>query len=325
MLAYAFVLFVVGGISYAAYLDLRTSEVPDWVSLTVAGGSLLYYGYQSIVAGSFDPLLASLASGTALFLLGWGMYLAGMWGGADAFVLGAAGYALPQIPAVFNPAYVPPWPAPLSLVLTVFLVGAIYSVLYAVHVALQAEGFQDALRAEFDVRRGQYSTAVVLYAALAVLGTAAVYAAGNPPLMIVARNFGGSLLLLILLLAVAHFLRTVESRVMQREIPVDELEAGDVLAEDIDLAAAREDAAEDVSDGIVDALRSLSPVGIPDMLGSRSERIAGVTPEQVEELQDRREQVAIRTGVRFIPSFPAAILILLFAGDPLYFILLQLL
>ncbi|MDY6768798.1 MAG: A24 family peptidase, partial [Candidatus Nanohaloarchaea archaeon] len=149
MLQHAFVAFVLAGVSYAAYLDLRTSEVPDWVSLTVAAGSLLYYGYQSAVAGTAAPLLASLISGTVLFALGWTMYLAGMWGGADAFVLGAVGYALPSLPAGYGGAAAP-WPFPFSLLMTVFTVGAVYSVVYAAVVAARADGFRQKLGSELQ-------------------------------------------------------------------------------------------------------------------------------------------------------------------------------
>lgn len=390
MLERAFVLAVLGGTSYAAYLDLKTSEVPDSASFLVASLGVLFYGGKTIaaagaaplelglyaaaagvilavellflaravgvrdgredrleravqptvaaftflagyallrglLAGTASPLVASLLSGTALFLLGWGMYYVGMWGGADAFVLGAVGYALPQLPAAVTPAALAPWPFPVSLILTVFLVGAVYSVLYAAVTAARSDRFVDKLSQELEDRRERYALVILLYALVAGAGTVAVYTLFSPPLLLVLRNFAASLLLLSALLALAVFLRAVESRVMAREIPVEELAEGDVLGEDIDLGARRDDPVEDVTDRVAAALRAVLPFTLPGGNADHADRIAGLTAEQVEELRERRDRVTVRTGVRFVPAFPAAILVLLLAGDPLYLLLLQVL
>lgn len=321
MLEQGFVLFALLGVSYAAYLDLKTSEVPDWVSLAVAGGALLYYGYRSLATASFDPLIASLVSGTALFALGWGMYILGMWGGADALVLGAVGYAFPDLSAL-GAAYLPPWPAPVSIVLTVFVVGAAYSVVYALYTAARSDGFLEKMSEELEERRRGYSRLVILYTAVAAAGTLAAYTVFRPPIALVLRNLAASILLLGLLLGLLVFLRTVESRVMEKEIPVSELEAGDVLAEEVELETARKDKAEYATDRFLEGARSLLPFKVPELRAGPG-RIAGLTPEQVEEIDRKREKVKVRTGVEFVPSFPAAILVLLLFGDPIYFILLQ--
>ncbi|MDY6769560.1 MAG: A24 family peptidase [Candidatus Nanohaloarchaea archaeon] len=323
MLGHAFVLAVLAGTAYAAYLDLRTSEVPDWVSIGVAAVALLYHGYRAVATGSIDPLLASVLTGTGLFLAGWAMYIAGLWGGADAFVLGAVGYALPAIPPGFTPPYTAPWPTPFSLLLTVFLVGAVYSLAYAVVTAARSDGFRAELRAELDASRARYARVVVLYTVVAGAGTAALYTVFRPPLLAVARNFAASLLLLAALLGLTVFLRTVESRVMEREVPVEQLQPGDVPAEDLDLETGRDDPAEDVTDRVVAAVTRALPVTVPAPGTAESGRIAGLTEEQVEELQERRDTVPVRSGVRFIPSFPAAVLILVLFGDPVYFLVLQ--
>ncbi|MCJ7478565.1 MAG: prepilin peptidase [Candidatus Nanohaloarchaeota archaeon QJJ-7] len=323
MLVEVFAVFVLGGLSYAAYHDLETTEVPDSVSLVIGGGALFFHGYRSFISGSPDPLAASLASGIGLFVFGWLLYLTGMWGGADAFVLGAAGFSLPALVAAFEPVYSAPWPEQFSFLMTVFLVGSVYSVSYAVYVASRHGDFLTALEEEFETRRHHYSRIIVLFTGMMVAGTFAVYTVVSPPLKTVVSNLAAFILVLTGFLVLSLFLRTVESRAMQSKIPVDKLEEGDVLAEDIELQNVREDPIEGLTDKILDRILSPLPFEIPGF-GSEGGRVAGLTSEQVQELGEMREEVKVRTGVRFVPVFPVALLLLILLGDPVYFVVLQL-
>ncbi|MDY6773937.1 MAG: prepilin peptidase [Candidatus Nanohaloarchaea archaeon] len=324
MLEHLFAAFVLGGTSYAAYLDLKTTEVPDSVSLVIGGGALLFHGYLSLSSGSLQPLSSSILSGASLFLLGWSMYIAGMWGGADAFVLGSVGFALPALSSFYQPLYPAPWPMMLSLLMTVFMLGAAYSLGYAVYLSFISEDFLEELRQEFEERRRGYSRAVILYVLMAGAGTLAVYTLFNPSLRLVIRNLAASVVLLASLLALSLFLRTVESRLLTHEVPVEKLEEGDVLGEDLGLEESRDDPVEGLTDRLVEGMISFLPFDVSSFHGS-SDRIAGLTQEQVEELQDRSdtEAVEVKTGVRFVPVFPAALLLLLTLGDPVYFLMLQ--
>ncbi len=377
MIGPAFVTFVLIGTSYAAYIDLKTSEVSDAVSLIIGGGSILFYLFHSlsrplltvtaidvyllVAAGSFaasvamflrlyrslahiitdatgrsmdwmnwldaeigpvdradvvagtlfgvaggaavlsvltagiTPLVLSLLSGTALFGLGWSMYLMGLWGGADAFVLGAVGYAFPYLPVGTLTAYTPIIPVPLSLLMLVFAVGAVYSIVYAIYMALQDgeamttfwQQLQSEHRRVLGIVGGYLIIALVLGQVVHVL-----YGVSTVTVLQHALQF---LVILAALLVLHQFLRVVEDDVMRQTIAVDDLEPGDVLAEEIDSVEK-----------------------------TAGERIVGLTPEQVARVQDTYETVDIRTGVRFIVAFPLAILLLLVFGDPFYAITIAL-
>ncbi|MDY6765970.1 MAG: hypothetical protein SVW77_01260, partial [Candidatus Nanohaloarchaea archaeon] len=120
------------------------------------------------------------------------------------------------------------------------------------------------------------------------------------------------------LLGLSVFLRTVEHQVMEQRIPVEEVAVGDVLGEPVDLETDRQDPAESLSDRAIDMVNAIVPVSVLRTGDAGPGRIAGLTAEQVEELQETQDTVTVRTGVRFIPSFPAAILLLLLVGDPVY-------
>jgi hypothetical protein len=368
MLAAIFVAFVLTCTSYAAYLDLKTSEVPDAVSLLVGGAAVLYYLYSSLsapllavsvpelflllaafayaaavavflrlyrpgikllrdhgatwigqwapgrawigpvnradVAGfaflavsgaaaymsyleaGMTPVVLSLLSGTGLFVLGWAMYLAGMWGGADAFVLGAVGYAFPYIP-ISTDASGAVMPVPFSLLMLVFTVGSLYSILYAVIVALREEDVMARFWQRLVEQRRRFGLLLAGYLGIALVLGQGLAVTQNVPLLAVLQNATVFLAVLAAFLVLYQFLVTVEEDLMRRTIPVDELEPGDVLANEL-----------------------------PEVEKAAGERIVGLTPEQVDSIRANYDTVDIRTGVRFIVAFPIAIVLLIMVGDP---------
>lgn len=362
MLSILFVVFILAGTSYAAYLDLRTTEVPDSVSLIIGGGAVLFYLYHSIsppfalgdayliagtllfaaavgtylklyrilgdehvlakkmdgrvmgrierkdVAGTvlmvcaaaayylsiglvgFQPLVLSVLSGTVLFAIGWTMYLAGMWGGADAFVLGAVGYAFPHLPPGITPAYDVILPVPASLLILVFVVGAVYSVGYALVVAFyDGEAIREFWQSLVRQRR-RFLLLSAGYLVLALGIGQVVHVMRGIPFLVVVQNSVIFLVILLALLVLYQFLKVVEDHVMRQQIPVEELQPGDVLANPLEKVEGRVEAG----------------------------KIVGVTPEQVELVRDHYDTVTVRTGVRFIVAFPIAIILLVLLGDPLF-------
>lgn len=324
MLGQAYLAFVIGGVAYAAYLDLRTGEVPDWVSLLVAGAGLLFHTYLSVTLGSPAPLVNAVVVGTVLFLTGWIIYLMGVWGGADAFVLGAVGYAVPALPPGITPLYTAPWPFPFSLVLTVLLVGALYSIGYAVYKGATSTVVWDRFHAEVYEQRvwfGFLLAAYILVSAAAGFLLAQKYSTSMGRVLLQTAPF---FLLLVILLALSRFLNAVEQEVMHRTIPVDELEPGAVLAEDIDLEAPGHldhDPAEHITHKVAESLRRTLPLPAPELSNRMGTRVIGITDEQLDEIQEKYDTVDVKTGVRFIISFPVALLVLATVGDPLLYLI----
>lgn len=369
MLAAVFVAFVLVCTSYAAYLDLKTSEVPDAVSLLIGAAAILFYLYNSLskpllavtaadaylllaafmfaaavmtflrlhrpgiaflrehgvrwaeewqsaehrigpvdqadlagfglltvaAAASYlsfleagmTPLVLALLSGTGLFVLGWAMYLAGMWGGADAFVLGAVGYAFPYLPVNAETAAGSVMPVPFSLLMLVFSVGAIYSVLYAVYVALREEAVMATFWQRLVSQRRRIGMLLAGYLGVALVLGQMLATTQNIPLIAVLENAAVFLAVLAAFLVLYQFLVTVEEDVMRSTIPVEDLEPGDVLADEL-----------------------------PEVEKAAGERIVGLTVEQVDRIRENYDTVDIRTGVRFIVAFPVAIILLILVGDP---------
>lgn len=366
------VTFVLLGTGYAAYTDLKTSEVADEVSMVVAGGGLLFHLWESlgagpveeaalvvatllltggwaailrrgpfhadeptwmhvgsgiaailasgslyVTAGSGTPVTAAFLAGTGLFLFGWILYLAGAWGGADAFVLAAIGYALPVLPHGIDPTFKAPWPFLLSLITTTLLIGAAYSIAYAIYRTLRTPGALNTFRSRIGTDRGLIVSGAAAYtvASIAILVTGHVY---GVPYRVLLPVLALGLVLLGATLLLTRFLRFVEEDLMRRTIPVDDLRPGDVLAEEVTLEAEEQLAEGPVEDLIGRAAARLNAL-IPFTSFERTEtKIVGLTPEQVEEVRAKRDEVAIKTGVRFVPVFPAALVVLVLLGDPIW-------
>lgn len=367
------VAFVLIGTGYAAYTDLKTSEVADEVSMVVAGGGLLFHlwdslgttlitdaalvvatllvftGWAAVLrrgpfaareatwwhvggggaaligaasiyawAGPGLPVTAAFAAGTGLFLFGWLLYLTGAWGGADAFVLAAIGYAVPMLPHGLNPPFAAPWPFLLSLVTTTLLIGALYSTLYAFYRTVQEPGmvrtFLSQLRTDrrrMGVGSGVYGVAAV---GIVLLGQAWY---GLPVQMMLPVMVGGYAVFAGIFL-LTQFLRFVEDSVMRRTIPVDDLRPGDVLAEDVPLETEEQLAVGPV-EAVIGRLGAALNRVLPFTTLERTEtKIVGLTPAQVEEVRAKRDTVTVKTGVQFVPVFPAALVILVLVGDPLW-------
>lgn len=72
---------------YAAWRDVVSYEVPNWVSVFL----LAAFAVVAVFAGMAPTTLAwHLAAGGTMLLVGWGLFALGLIGGADAKLLAAA-------------------------------------------------------------------------------------------------------------------------------------------------------------------------------------------------------------------------------------------
>lgn len=250
--------------------------------------------YEAFTLVGWTPIMQAVVSGTILFALGWSMYLAGLWGGADAFVLGAIGYAFPYLPIEPYLGSATFFPVPLSLLLAVFLVGSVYSVFYAGIVALRSKELMTAFWQDMRAYRQRMALMILAYAAVSVFSGYILHTQVGIPVPTVLHSAAVFLPLFAALLVLYRFLDAVDSGVMHRTIPVDELQAGDVLAKELKKL-------EDEVDG---------------------KRIVGLTEEQVRLVREHYDKVEVQTGVPFIVAYPLSIIMMLLFGDPLYVLIL---
>lgn len=256
-------LFAFGVLSAAAVSDLRTTEVPDWLSIAGVAGGILLHLAASLHTGAWRPLQLSLAIGAIFSIYGWGMYYVGMWGGADAFAVSILGFAAPYPVTGFEVAH------PVNLFINIMLVGFLYTVGFALW-----KGYgNDSVVSDFRERVFGQKLRLTLELVAAVI----VSVAGQ---LYFGMNGIFYLIALFLMVFLYRFLRAVEEEAMAKKIPKEELEGGEVISE-------------------VDG------------------KIRGATEDEIEELE--LEEVEVKSGVKFVPVFPIALLITDIFGGGLQF------
>ncbi len=291
MLGYLGFSIAIVGSTIAAVWDLKTTEVPDYVSIITAVSGLLVNLAMWQFTGEFMYFLASIVVGTSFFALGWLFFLTGVWGGADAFVMGAVGFAMPVLPEVFSPLSLATWPFALTLLMNIFIIGAVYTLLFALFKGLSDKSVVEEY---FRDIKNYWKTVLAIFIVycVVIIGFSRILVPDqflNNSLTYI--SVSGPFLLGMLL--IYRFLKVVENVGMTKKVDVEELSVGDVLAEDVKIGE------ETIS----------------------SDRIVGLSEENVEEIRESVETVNIRSGVMFVPAFPVAIILSVTVGDLLFLFL----
>ncbi len=259
----------------AAISDLKTTEVPDSISIVgVVGGLLLHlaaslqHGINVHVLLNFslllsepltwfqalgDPLLWSLGVGAVFSIYGWGTYFLGMWGGADAFAMSILGFAAPYSLSGPGLTY------SLNLFLNMMLAGFIYTLVFALYKAVQNPSVWHKTLENIQRDEKKISLFIVFAGLFSALGLRGGF---SPYLYF---------FMFLSLVLLYEFLNTIQEEALKEEVNVSDLEGGEVLG------------------------------------GEDSGLIKGVDDEEIGSLE--KEKVTVVEGVRFIPVFPIALLV----------------
>lgn len=250
------------GLVVASAYDLRRGEVPDELSYALILLPLVF----AAVSMRSEVLLITLAWGLGWFCLAYVIFWIGGWGGADVKIFTAIALSLGYLDAqgALGPFL---FPSALVFALNFVFVAIFYSLIYTCSLTFR----KPAVVREFLAQ---------LRNPLLLLTCSAFIAAGLvlEPLFLVVGLF----------LPLILYLKVVETSILQREVGVDQLKEGDVLAEDL-------------------------------RVGQRVIRKSaeGLTKEQLELLQKLAPEhgitrVRVREGIRFVPALCATFLVTTF-------------
>jgi len=278
-------------LSVAAVRDLLTTEVSDKISIIgVIGGlglhlaaSIPQMNFQTLLNTSIlladpikwtmalgEPLIWSIGIGTALSIYGWGLYFLGLWGGADAFAMSILGFAAPY--GLNGPGFIHVG----TLFITILIVGFIYTIGYALYLS---RGKKPLKRTLSLIKQQEKRISIE------ILGAAILSALTSFSSVKISIAYFGFFLFLIF---IYRFVKVVQDDMMTREIKVEDLEPGEVLAADEE----------------------------------KGGKVKGITQEEIDQIDT--EKVNVREGVRFIPVFPIALLLTEIMGESLLWILISL-
>lgn len=268
------------GSTIAAAWDLKTTEIPDWISYAMIGIAILLYSTQSVLTLDYWPILNSAIVGSLLFGFGYIMYHFGQWGGGDVKILSAIGFLLPTMSG-----NVSIFPFPISYLFNVFFVGAIYMMFYALVIAVMNKKIITVFKKDLmDSRNLFVIGSVALFAALVLMNFVLYnYFLLELEIMPIATNSLFITSCAVGIFLIMKFARAVENVGFKRRIPISKLRVGDVLLD------------SKVWEGITEKeLKKIKRSG--------------------------KRYVRIKEGVRFAPAFPIGLLFTLYFGDAILFL-----
>jgi Flp pilus assembly protein protease CpaA len=216
MFELVYILLAVVGAAAAGWNDLKTTDIPDWITGGMIFLGLTLHGVESFFAGSTDPLFYSFIIGVAFAIIGIIMYYSGMWGGGDGLLLTGIGTLLPNFSG-----YVGWMPFSLAYFINVLTIGAVYSILYMFYVALS----QSKLREKFleGMKKNYFGIGGIIFGII-FLGYS--FSTGLNWFFV----FGG---ILFFGMPIIYPLSKIVEEGFYRKIDTNDLEEGDMIGENV--------------------------------------------------------------------------------------------
>ncbi len=269
-----------GGLAlfFAMLEDLRTREVPDWISFGLIFISLGTAAIFSIHLEDYSYIVKSVSGLIICVGIAYLMYYTAQWGGGDSKLLMAMG-ALFGID-IFNLTRVPNL---IILLINIAIIGAIYGISWSLYAALRnwqsfKQSFKEKIYSDRFKKIRKYNIIIVILFLVA--------------LFFVPFSFKALLVAVILFLYVTlylwAFIRSVEESCMIVERKVEDLVPGDWIAEEVKIDGEH-------------------VIGVEDL---------GISEKQIKKIKDSDlEKVVVREGVPFVPSFFIGYTLTLWIGN----------
>lgn len=337
------------GSTIAGIYDLKTTEIPDKISVSLIIIGLISNAIISILNWNAMYIFQSLAVGGSFFTLSFLMYLGGQWGGGDAKVMTGIGTLIPSLQAINGTANILPFPV--LLLSNIFIVGAIYIIIYAIFYAFIKRHILTEFTKSIRVKTKMY---IAFFICLFVFTFIIVYLLDIIQYIHIFLAMNVSILGLLLLW---QFLKTVQNVGFTWEIDSKELKAGDMLSKPMEDIGETEDnnqlneikqislflspflllpivmfltsyprdvyfylatipALFSLINGMIFLVMKLIPTNKEMKLFKEdSNRIRGLTEAEVKKIREKKDKVEVREGVRFCPVFPIAVIITILYGN----------
>jgi Flp pilus assembly protein protease CpaA len=257
--------------SIASYFDLKTGEIPDKFTVGLIVAALAMRAVLSPLIGDFTYLFDGMVVGAIFFAFGALLFYTGGWGGGDAKLIAGIGAALggflyPSI--IANTGLFPEF---FGIFISLSIVAIPYSLIYAFILSLRKPEVFSLCKKR--IVKNWMVLSIVLIASIALFFIFPFHT----PITLLLISFLPLFYLIII------FSRSVEEIAMQKEIPVSELQEGDMVVEDVMIKGKKIASKRDMD---------------------------GLSKEALETIKKSKiKKVKIKWGIRFAPAFPLAIAI----------------
>ena len=206
---------------FASVQDLKTREVPDWVSYSLIIIAFVAAILKSILLKN-TFILISLFGFFLFLILGNLMYYTKQFGGGDVKILAGLGALIPIYPGgllrYFNPNL--DLPFFLILILNIILVGALYSLFYGIYLLMKNKN-------KIEFRKYRINKIYFVISLVLII----LQFLFKDPLQRLILVF---LALMLILIPYLHlFIKILERNVMIKKVPIEKLTEGDWIINNI--------------------------------------------------------------------------------------------
>src|SRR3989338_10575949 len=139
MLDILLIIITVIWLTFASISDLKTREVPDWISFSLIIIAVAFLLIQVISERSLKLLINPLIFGITFTIIAYTMYYTKQWGGGDTKLLIPLGIIFSSYPEILSNYFTPilNLPFPVIILINLLVIGTIYSLLYAFYLAVK--------------------------------------------------------------------------------------------------------------------------------------------------------------------------------------------
>ncbi len=246
--------------------DLRSREVPDWLSYAGIGIGALVRIVWSVTAQEYRHLLDGLTGFALFWLVGAAMYYTGQWGGGDAKILMALG--------TINGVHLQWTDFMLGFLANSLIIGAAYGIVWLGVLSLK-NSKQMKILFQHLLAKERMTHWISLLGFIACAGAALFFS--DPNLQAILLVLG---VWCVLFLFLFIWLRTVEECCMKKRVPVHQLTEGDWVAKKV-------------------------IVNNKQICGPHYEGLTSAQLQQLQKLSFRGKikNVLIKQGIPFVPNF----------------------
>ncbi|RME53721.1 prepilin peptidase [Candidatus Woesearchaeota archaeon] len=263
--------------------DLRTREVPDWISYGTIFTGIFIGVVKTILEASWHPLLTMVAGLSLGFLLGTIMFYTGQWGGGDSKLLIGLGSLLGLNIFNLRESFL------IGFLLNILITGALYGLIWILLLAIKHKReFIKTYKALSKEPTMLFLRKIHL--ATVLLGLVLAFFTPRP----LNSFLFTATVLIYLLFHLWKLVKSVEQTAMIKKIPPSKLTEGDWVLKDV-------------------YYHGEYLCGPKDL---------GISKEQIALLKKHRiTSVWVKEGIPFVPSFLFAYLLTLITGNWLALIL----
>jgi len=263
---------------FASIHDLKTREVPDWLSYSLIAAGFGVRIFHSLIFRDFMYLGYGLIGFAAMFIIGLIMYYTKQWGGGDAKLIMGLGVVFAS--SAFNGQNFL-----LGFWINILIVGALYGLVWSAYLAVRdrkafVKSFKKILIEKKRMRR-----IATLFGALVIICIIFVqvdyirFILGIVGLFFIAYSY------------IVIFVKAVEDSSMYKWLPVSKLTEGDWVAKPV-------------------YVKKKLICG-PKDLGLEKKQIAALKKAKVKK-------VFVKEGIPFVPSFLLATIFTLIFGNVIF-------